>query len=51
VAVAGYPEGHPRIATATLDEPLATKLSLLDNRGLERQIVTQFGFEPGAIGS
>lgn len=50
VAVAGYPEGHPRIATVTLDAALATKLSLLADQGLGQQIVTQFGFDPAAIG-
>lgn len=49
VAIAGYPDGHPYIAEALLDEALTTKLSLLEERGLARQVVTQFGFSPEAI--
>jgi len=49
VAIAGYPEGHPRIATAALDEALAKKLALLKEQGLNRKIVSQFGFDHGAL--
>jgi len=49
VAIAGYPEGHPTIPAAKLDEALTTKLSLLEGQGLGRQIVTQFGFDWDAL--
>lgn len=49
VAIAGYPEGHPTIPAAKLDEALTTKLSLLEGQGLGRHVVTQFGFDWDAI--
>jgi methylenetetrahydrofolate reductase (NADPH) len=44
VAFAGYPEGHPRIATRALDEALRSKVALARQQGLEVFLVTQFGF-------
>jgi methylenetetrahydrofolate reductase (NADPH) len=49
VAFAGYPEGHPRIASRTLDDALRAKLISARGRGLEVSLVTQFGFEAAPI--
>jgi methylenetetrahydrofolate reductase (NADPH) len=49
VAVAGYPEGHPRTASASLDTALDAKVALARQRGLEISLVTQFGFEADPI--
>jgi len=49
VAFAGYPEGHPRIASRTLDEVLRAKVALARRQGLEVSLVTQFGFEAAPI--
>jgi methylenetetrahydrofolate reductase (NADPH) len=49
VAFAGYPEGHPRIASATLDAALEAKVTLARQRGLEVSLVTQFGFDAAPI--
>ncbi len=45
VGVAGYPEGHPRIAASALETALAAKKSLARRAGLDLQVVTQFCFE------
>lgn len=42
VGLAAYPEGHPRIATAALDDALRTKIALLRRAGLAPYVVTQF---------
>jgi len=49
VAVAAYPDGHPHISAEALDHALTTKLALLEERGLEKQIVSQFGFDSQAV--
>jgi len=49
VGVAGYPEGHPRIAAAALDAALAAKKSLAQRAGLDLQVVTQFCFESAPV--
>jgi methylenetetrahydrofolate reductase (NADPH) len=49
VGLAGYPEGHPRIPTETLNAALADKLALARAAGLEPHIVTQFSFAPNRI--
>jgi len=49
VAFAGYPEGHPRIASRTLDDALQTKVASAHRRGLDVSLVTQFGFEAAPI--
>src|SRR5215813_5552420 len=48
-AFAGYPEGHPTIASRTLDKVLRAKLALAHRQGLEVSLVTQFGFEAAPI--
>jgi methylenetetrahydrofolate reductase (NADPH) len=49
VAFAGYPEGHPRIATRALDIALRAKVALAQRQGLVVSLVTQFGFEATPI--
>ena len=49
VGVAGYPEGHPRIAQAAIDAALAAKLSILAAQGLAAYMVTQFTFAPARM--
>lgn len=49
VGLPGYPEGHPRIATATLAAALADKLALAGTQGLGAYVVTQFSFAPNRI--
>jgi methylenetetrahydrofolate reductase (NADH) len=49
IGVAGYPEGHPKIAAATLETALAAKKSLARRVGLDLGIVTQFCFESGPV--
>jgi methylenetetrahydrofolate reductase (NADPH) len=51
VGIAGYPEGHPHIAPAVLEEELMLKLASLRRRGLTPYIVTQFCFEAAPIAS
>lgn len=49
IGLAGYPEGHPRIATAALNAALARKLELAARLGLKTHLVTQFSFAPNRI--
>ncbi len=49
VGLPGYPEGHPRIASATLAAALAEKLALAGAQGLGAYVVTQFSFAPNRI--
>jgi len=49
VGVAGYPEGHPRIAPSALDSALAAKKSLARRAGLDLRVVTQFSFESDPV--
>jgi len=49
VGIAGYPEGHPGIATDTLWAALDEKTAALRGGGLEGFIMTQFGFEAAPI--
>ena len=49
VGLAGYPEGHPRIASAALAAALAEKLALAAAQGLGAYVVTQFSFAPNRI--
>lgn len=49
VSVAGYPEGHPLITGGVLWKALADKAALLTERGLADSIITQFGFDAGAV--
>jgi methylenetetrahydrofolate reductase (NADPH) len=49
VAVAAYPEGHPRISTSALESALAAKKSLARRSGLDLRVVTQFCFESAPV--
>ena len=49
VAIAGYPEGHPRIPGDELDRALADKIAAAQATGLRLHIVTQFCFDADAI--
>src|SRR5256885_227695 len=49
LGVAGYPEGHPKIAEADLETALTAKKALARAAGLDLQVVTQFCFESGPI--
>ncbi|HEX6001377.1 MAG TPA: methylenetetrahydrofolate reductase [Hyphomicrobiaceae bacterium] len=49
VGLAGYPEGHPRIATPALNRALERKLELAARHGLGAYLVTQFSFAPNRI--
>jgi methylenetetrahydrofolate reductase (NADPH) len=49
VGVAAYPEGHPRIAKATLAAAMQHKLALLESQGIGAFAVTQFTFAPSRI--
>jgi methylenetetrahydrofolate reductase (NADPH) len=49
IAIAGYPDGHPRIPAAELDRALLDKLDIAAEVGLSVEIVTQFCFEADRI--
>ena len=49
VGLAGYPEGHPSIASDALERALDSKLELAEAQGLGSYIVTQFSFAPQRI--
>jgi methylenetetrahydrofolate reductase (NADPH) len=49
IGLAGYPEGHPRIAQPALDLALAAKLALLRQAGIEAHVVTQFVFDAALV--
>ena len=49
VGLPGYPEGHPRIPSATLERAFAEKLALAQAQGLGTYVVTQFSFAPARI--
>ena len=49
VGIAGYPDGHPRLAPIELARALAVKVEAAAETGLAVHIVTQFGFSAGAI--
>lgn len=45
VSVAGYPEGHPDIDTATLWKHLRAKTASLTEQGLGQVVISQFAFD------
>jgi methylenetetrahydrofolate reductase (NADPH) len=49
VGIAGYPEGHPRIAQDVLDRALVAKIEAAEQTGLSVQIVTQFAFDARTV--
>jgi len=49
IGIAGYPDGHPRIAGEELDRALAAKIAAAQRSELNVEIVTQFCFDVRAI--
>ena len=49
IGIAGYPDGHPRIAAAELERLLLQKLEPARQAGLQVTIVSQFGFDSAPI--
>lgn len=49
IGLAGYPEGHPRIATGRLEQALIDKIAASAAAGLRPHIVTQFAFTAGPV--
>jgi methylenetetrahydrofolate reductase (NADPH) len=49
IGIAGYPDGHPRLATSELERALDAKIETAAQTGLAVHIVTQFGFSAPAI--
>jgi len=49
IGVAGYPEGHPRIAASILEESFREKLRLAKDQNLGLYVVTQFSFAPARV--
>jgi methylenetetrahydrofolate reductase (NADPH) len=49
IGLPGYPEGHPRIARAVLEQAFAEKLALAAEHGLGSYVVTQFSFAPARV--
>ena len=49
IAISCYPEGHPRITDAVLEEARATKLIAAERAGLDVTLVSQFCFEAKPI--
>jgi methylenetetrahydrofolate reductase (NADPH) len=49
IGIAGYPEGHPKIAPAALAGAFRRKMSLARDQGLGLYVVTQFSFSPARV--
>lgn len=49
VGIAGYPEGHPLVASELLWEALERKAAAIAATGLDGFVVTQFGFDVDAV--
>lgn len=49
VCISAYPEGHPRIPDAVLDEARAAKLAAAEARGLSVELVSQFCFDAAPV--
>jgi methylenetetrahydrofolate reductase (NADPH) len=49
IGIAGYPDGHPRIAQQDLDRALADKINAAETTGMAVHVVTQFCFDAPAI--
>jgi methylenetetrahydrofolate reductase (NADPH) len=49
IGVAGYPEGHPKIAPAVLKAAFERKLGLAREQGLGVYVVTQFSFATARV--
>jgi methylenetetrahydrofolate reductase (NADH) len=49
IGIAGYPEGHPRIASERIEAALDAKIASATAQGLRLHIVSQFSFSPERI--
>src|SRR5438067_1726126 len=49
IGVAGYPEGHPRIAVNAIESALARKLELAAAQSIGVYVLTQFSFAPARV--
>jgi methylenetetrahydrofolate reductase (NADPH) len=49
IAIACYPEGHPRIGNQVLQEVLEAKIAAIAERGLAARLVSQFAFNPEPV--
>jgi len=49
IGVGGYPEGHPRISLARLEEALQRKTELARDQGIGAYMVTQFCLSPQRV--
>jgi methylenetetrahydrofolate reductase (NADPH) len=49
IGLPGYPEGHPRISSAALEQAFAEKRALAAEQGLGTYVVTQFSFSPARV--
>jgi methylenetetrahydrofolate reductase (NADPH) len=49
IGVAGHPEGHRAIGQSVLWRSLLEKQALAKRHSIEMHVVTQFGFDPGAL--
>lgn len=49
VGIAGYPEGHPDIATGDLWSHMEAKTQSLKDQGLARVVLTQFAFDSDQV--
>lgn len=49
IGVAGYPDGHPMLCNAVLQEALRQKISACRARQIEPYVVTQFSFQADSI--
>jgi methylenetetrahydrofolate reductase (NADH) len=49
IGVAGYPDGHPRIASDMLDHALDAKVAAAARAGLRVHVVSQFCFDASCI--
>lgn len=49
IGVAGHPQGNPNINAARLRDALRRKQAYADRTGIAVHVVTQFGFDPGAL--
>jgi len=45
IGIAGYPDGHPRIANVALASALTKKVDAIYSRGLSAEIISQFCFD------
>jgi methylenetetrahydrofolate reductase (NADPH) len=49
IGIAGYPEGHPRIPLARLEDALQRKIELAGSQGIGVYMVTQFCLSPQRV--